>query len=475
MKIYHPKSFRFLLLSSFALVALPLLIGLVSAEYFMGQLASKSAATVYRTTSGVSNSRILLEQLRAQERKALLFDVLEDAALFSEVEDLHGKIQSSLLELIPIFPDGSQQERLFLLRDQENTLFSALSEHREDEELRKDILGGYKELNKLANEVSIESSKLMLNETEKFSEAVHLAQKTLFWQASCLIFFSIVLVTLFALIIIRPIRQIDQSIMRLGKGDFTTPVRVSGPKDLEFIGEKLNWLRGRLAELDQEKIKFVAHISHDLKTPLSALREGADLLGEEVVGGLNEQQKEVVGIVVNNSVKLQKLIENILDFNMAQARKAPLRQREFDITALIGEVAEAQKPLFLKKQISLLSPSEPMQLFADRRQISTVIENLLSNSIKHTPIQGEIHIKTNKTSRSIVIEMIDSGPGISEDEMDKVFSPFFQGRSPAYSSIKGSGLGLAIVQEYVANHKGTIEVLTDKKKGAHFVITLPQE
>jgi len=237
----------------------------------------------------------------------------------------------------------------------------------------------------------------------------------------------------------------------------------------------LNWLRGRLEELDQEKIKFVAHISHDLKTPLSALREGADLLGEEVVGGLNEQQKEVVGIVVSNSVKLQKLIENILDFNMAQARKAPIRQSEFDITALISEVAEAQKPLLLKKEISLHSPVEPMQLFADRRQISTVIENLLSNSIKHTPIQGEIHIKTNKTSRSIVIEMIDSGPGISEDEMDKVFSPFFQGRSPAYSSIKGSGLGLAIVQEYVANHKGTIEVLTDKKKGAHFVITLPQE
>ncbi|MEA3547356.1 MAG: HAMP domain-containing sensor histidine kinase [Thermodesulfobacteriota bacterium] len=475
MKIYHPKSFRFLLLSAFALVALPLLIGLVSAEYFMGQLASKSAATVYRTTTGVSNSRILLEQLRAQERKALMFDVLEDAALFSEVEDLHGKIQSSLLELIPIFPDGSQRARLFLLRDQENTLFFALSEHREDEELRKEVLGGYMELNKLANEVSIESSKLMLHETEKFSEAVHRAQKTLFWQASCLIFFSIVLVTLFALIIIRPIRQIDQSIMRLGKGDFTTPVRVSGPKDLEFIGEKLNWLRGRLAELDQEKIKFVAHISHDLKTPLSALREGADLLGEEVVGGLNEQQKEVVGIVVNNSVKLQKLIENILDFNMAQARKAPLRQRDFDITALISEVAEAQKPLLLKKEISLHSPSEPMQLFADRRQIGTVIENLLSNSIKHTPIQGEIHIQTNKTSRSIVIEMIDSGPGISEDEMDKVFSPFFQGRSPAYSPIKGSGLGLAIVQEYIANHKGTIEVLTGKKKGAHFVITLPQE
>ena len=459
---------------AFAFVALPLLIGLVSTEYFMEQLASKSAATVYRTTSGVSNSRILLEQLRAQERKALLFDVLEEPSLFSEVEDLHGQIQSSLLELIPIFTDNSQRDRLFLLRDRENSLFSSLSEHRKDDERRKDILNGYKELSKLANEVNIESSKLMIDETEKFSEAVHLAQKTLFWQASCLIFFSIILVTLFALILIRPIRQIDKSIMRLGKGDFTTPVRVHGPKDLQFIGEKLNWLRGRLAELDQEKIKFVAHISHDLKTPLSAMREGADLLEEEVVGGLNEQQKEVVGIVVNNSVKLQKLIENILDFNMAQARKAPLRQSEFDVTALINEVAEAQKPLLLKKEIALRCPSEPMQLYADLQQIRTVIDNLLSNSLKHTPVKGEIQIKTKRTGRSVIIEMIDSGPGITEEEMDKIFSPFFQGRSPDHSHVKGSGLGLAIVQEYIANHKGTIEVLPDRRKGAHFVITLPQ-
>lgn len=474
MKIYRPKSLLSLVLCSFALVVLPLLIALASAEYFMEQLADQSAQAVYRATTGSKNSRILLEQIRSQERKALLFDALGDSGLFRELEELHNQIQTTIKEQISLLADPAQKERLHLLQVQENHLFTTFQANPENDKLRQEALKKYKILNQLANAINGESGKLMIQETENLHAAVNEAQKNLLWQASFLIFFSISLITLFALLIIRPIRQIDQSILRLGEGDFVTPVHVSGPRDLEFIGKQLNWLKDRLAELDQEKIKFVAHVSHELKTPLAALREGAGLLEEEVVGPLTEEQKEVIQIISNNSIKLQKLIENILNYNVARARKSTIRPHNFNLTTLIKKVTDEHKPMILKNSIRLECPSEPLHIVADQDQIQTVIDNLLSNSLKYTPIEGNICITTKKQKHHVMIEIIDSGPGIKAEERNKIFSAFYQGQAPNYSSIKGSGLGLAIVKEYVYDHQGTIEVIADSRDGAHFRIILPQ-
>ena len=473
MKIYHPKSFFILLLVGFALVALPLLLALMSAEYFMEKLAEQSTRMVYRTTGCAKNSQILMELLRAQERKVLILDTLEDPEMFKDVEKLHQQIQETLALLQPVMSDKEQQERTSRLQLLENRFFFALQEHLTDSKARREIIQDYKELNSLAGEINRVSSKLMISEVENLQLAVNHAQKTIFWQTTCLVLFSISFITVSALVIIRPIRQIDQSIVRLGKGDFTTPVEISGPKDLEFIGKKLDWLRSRLAELEQDKIKFVAHVSHELKTPLSALREGAGLLEEEVVGPLNEQQREVIDIVSKNSIKLQKLIENILSYNMAQARRAPLRKTGFNLAGLLAEVVDSHKPLVLKKEIQLDWPDEVINLSADRQQVRTIIDNLLSNSLKYTPQKGRIEIRAKRQKDNIIIEIIDSGPGIAARDEDKIFSPFYQGKSPDSAPVKGSGLGLAIVREYVANHGGVIELVADNQKGAHFKITFP--
>jgi two-component system sensor histidine kinase GlrK len=475
MKIYHPKSFFIMLLSGFVLVAFPLLLALLSAEYFMGKLAEQSTRTVYRTTGSAKNSQILLELLRAQERKVLILDTLEAPEMLKDVEKLHLQIQETLDVLDPIMVDNNQIERTRQLRLLENQLFFALQANLSDSKERRKIIKEYKELNDIANEINEVSHKFMISETENLQKAVSRARKTILWQASILVFFSFSLITVFALLIVRPIRQIDQSIVRLGKGDFTTIIKISGPKDLEFIGEKLDWLRSRLAELEHDKIKFVAHVSHELKTPLSALREGAGLLEEEIVGPLNDQQKEVIDIVNKNSIKLQKLIENILSYNMAQARQAPLRKTKFNLADLLKEVVEGHKPLVLKKEIHLDWANELISLTADRQQIRTIVDNLLSNSLKYTPRHGSIEIKTKKQKQDVIIEIVDSGSGIAAWDADKIFSPFYQGKSPDSAPVKGSGLGLAIVKEYVVNHGGTVELVADKKKGAHFIIILPQE
>ncbi len=474
MKIYHPRSFFILLLSAFCLIIFPLLVALWSAEYFMGKLAEQSTQALYRTTGSAKNSQILLELLVAQERKVLILDTLEASEMFNDVEKIHLNIQETMTALDSVMVNNDQKERIRRLRLLENNFFSALEEHLHERKKRRKIIRSYKELNKLANEINEVSHKFIVNEAENLQKAVSHARKTILWQTSCLVLFTFSLITVFALVIIRPIRQIDQGIVRLGKGDFTTSIEISGPKDLEFIGKKLDWLRSRLAALEHDKTKFVAHVSHELKTPLSALREGAGLLEEEIVGPLNDQQKEVVDIISKNSIKLQKLIENILSYNMAQARQAPLSKTKFNLAYLIKEVAESHKPMALKKEIHLDWSDELINLTADRQQIRTVIDNLLSNSLKYTHRKGRIKIKTKKQKQNVIIEIIDSGSGIAGQDVDKIFSPFFQGKSPDSAPVKGSGLGLAIVKEYVANHGGTVELVDGEEKGAHFIIVLPQ-
>ena len=128
----------------------------------------------------------------------------------------------------------------------------------------------------------------------------------------------------FTRFIVRPIAELDASIRQLGSADFTRPIKVRGPEDLRYLGEQLDWLRRRLTELEAQKNRFLRNVSHELKTPLTALREGAELLNDGIAGALAPQQQQVVAIMRDNSVKLQRLIEDLLDYQRALHAAASL-------------------------------------------------------------------------------------------------------------------------------------------------------
>src|SRR4029079_19500091 len=153
----------------------------------------------------------------------------------------------------------------------------------------------------------------------------------------------IFLVIGFTILIARPIRQIDEAIRRLGQADFAVPVRVGGPEDLQHLGQQLDWMRQRLADLEQQKNRFLRHMSHELKTPLTALREGAELLSEEVVGKLTPEQREIAEILRNNSIELQKLIEDLLSSGQSQSRKVTVDLEPVDIRQVIERASADQR------------------------------------------------------------------------------------------------------------------------------------
>jgi two-component system sensor histidine kinase GlrK len=271
-------------------------------------------------------------------------------------------------------------------------------------------------------------------------------------------------------------RQVDRAIRELGKGDFSHSIAVSGPADIETLGRQLEWLRLRLAESSEEKNKFLRHMSHELKTPLANIREGTELLLDGSVGSLERQQQEVAGILRENSVKLQRLIENLLTFSAWQAKTASLELTQFDLKPLVFATLSQHRLVISSREIKLDLDIAAIAVRADEGKLRLVLENLISNAIKFTPSKGKIAIQADIQGNELVIEVADSGPGIAPEDQGRIFEAFYQGRRLQGGPVGGTGIGLSVVHECVQAHGGSIELKPDSESrcgGAHFVVRLP--
>ena len=475
-RLYRPRSFFSLLLTGFIFVALPLVIALVSSIQILDGLVQQSAVAVFRSVNRIDSCKKAADLLHGQERAARLYSVLGEAEHLQAVNSSYREVEELLRQFATLNTENDLAPLIEQLLASEHRLVAALNKASIDpapgkRELEA-ALAGYGEIGVLAIELERLSNTLMLREVDILKERVQSNKKALIWQVSGLIGFSVLLVVLFISLINKPVSQLDQGIERLGEGDFSTPIIVFGPRDLEAIGAKLDWLRKRLDTLDREKVKMLAHISHELKTPLSSIKEGAGLLKDGLVGPLSSKQAEVVAILDKNCNKLQRLIQNILDFNMAQANEIPLDLQDVGVDALIAEVADDHRNAMLARNIRLATKLASVTVNGNRKQLKAVIDNLLANAVKFTPDEGKIGIYMKIKGNKVNVLVEDTGPGISEEDRPQIFLPFFQGSQKNRSVVKGSGLGLAISKEYIQNFGGTLRLLPSSQ-GARFSVTLP--
>jgi two-component system sensor histidine kinase GlrK len=475
-RLYRPRSFFSLLLTGFIFVALPLVIALVSSIQILDGLVQQSAVAVFRSVNRIDSCRKTADLLHGQERAARLYSVLEETEYLKAVNSSYREVDELLRQFAVLNAENDLAPLIEQLQARERHLVAALNKVSGNLETSRGelevALAEYGEIGALASELERLSNALMIQEVDILKERVQSNKKALIWQVSGLIGFSLLLVVLFISLINKPVSQLDRGIERLGEGDFSTPIIVFGPRDLEAIGAKLDWLRKRLDTLDREKVRMLAHISHELKTPLSSIKEGAGLLKDGLVGPLSKNQEEVVTILDNNCNKLQKLIQNILDFNMAQANEIPLDPQDVRVDTLIAEVAEDHRNAMFARNIRLAMKLEPATVNGNRKQLKTVIDNLLANAVKFTPDNGDVGIYMKLKGNRVNVLVEDKGPGISEEDRPQIFLPFFQGSQKNRSVVKGSGLGLAISKEYIQNCGGTLRLLPSSQ-GARFSVTLP--
>jgi two-component system sensor histidine kinase GlrK len=473
MAVYRPKSFLQLVLIGFSLVTLPLIVAIVHATISVDRLADQSQRAVHNAVQVTQSSRMLVEQLIAMERQGRQYQVLGDAVLLQAYTTAHEQFQSFATRMASLPLDAFQQRQLRVLVSKEREVFETLRTQPRDSVQSEKAAAEFVSLTELARSILSQSNQLIDREIEVMQTAAGKAQRTLVWQTLALIPGTLLFATIFVTLISRPIRQIDYAIRCLGDGDFASNIAIAGSRDLENLGSGLNWLRLRLLELEEAKRKFLGRVSHELKTPLTAIREGVELLAEEVVGTLNYQQHEIVTILQQKSTHLQRLIENLLNFSMAQARSVSLIRKPVLLHRLLEDVAVDHKPVMIAKEVTLELRSSEVLVWGDDAKLRAVIDNLMSNALKYSPDGGKIRVTLHRNNHCAVLDVMDSGPGISPTEKDRVFEAFYQGQRCEGGHIEGSGLGLSIAREYIVVHQGTIELVDDVSQGAHFRVTLP--
>ena len=473
----YPRSFLGLLLAGFTLVALPLVGALAYSAWNTERLAGQSRTAVFNASQAARASRSMVERIASIERLARQMGVLEDPELVVAYARVHRSFQQLAGEISLLPLDDSQAAALARTVEHEQGLHDLLTATPPPKAGSPAVSELLDRLSDSAREVLAINNRIVDREVERLRTRAETVQRSLI----LLVLFSTAVALTIALAltryIARPIAEIDGAIRQLGGADFSRPIAVRGPEDLRYLGRRLDWLRRRLDEFETQKNRFLRHVSHELKTPLTALREGAELLHDQVGGPLTPVQKQVVAIMRDNSLKLQRLIEELLDYQRALHAAASLEVKPVQLDALVTEAARGHQLAAAAKGLRLALDVQAATLEADPEKLRSIVDNLISNAVKFTPPGGTIGVKARAVSGEAIIEVMDTGPGVPAEERESIFNLFFRGRTKAEGGVKSSGLGLAIARELVEAHGGRIAVVPDTEagaRGAHFRVTLPR-
>jgi len=459
MRLYYPRSFLKLLFVGFALVALPLMFALINNAISIDALANLSQKAVYQAVQATQSSRKLAELIPQMERVAHQMLILGERSLLDTYSVHRKQLLATAQEFASLPFDSGQRTALREIVEQEASIYQMLSNPASRPEDLQQAVKSFVGLGERALYINRRSNELIDWEVENMRATARQAQRITLWQLLALFPVVIFLVIGFTILIARPIRQIDAAIRRLGEADFSAAVEVGGPEDLQQLGERLDWMRQRLADLEQQKNRFLRHMSHELKTPLTALREGAELLSEEVVGKLTPEQREIAEIVRHNSIELQKLIEDLLSYGASQSHKPKLDLTRVELRRVAQRVLGDQKLALRAKQLKLSVDMQQITLSADFEKLRVMFDNLVSNAIKFSPSGGTITLSAGEEGNEVVIDVTDEGPGIGDHERAQVFEPFYRGQHAADTLVKGTGIGLSVVREYAQMHGGNAAAL----------------
>lgn len=466
----HRYSFRQLLLVAFLLIAALLSVASLRGLFTLEKLLRQSADGARRAVAHTADAQVLAERTVAMERSARQYLVLEDPVLRQRFEEAGRDARQALKRLADNLVSANLaaewQAHESGIEDQ---LKGTPADLREREAT---ITTAFRELeginDTIANQVRVtteQRNQVLMDELEA-------GRAELGRQMLIAIVVSVVLAFVFGLWFARPLKRLEQAVVGLGENRLDQPIVIRGPSDVRLLGRRLEWLRLRLAELDSDKSRFLRHVSHELKTPLAALREGVSLLEEGVTGTLSDDQKEVARILRQNTALLQSQIEDLLRFNAAAFEARKLVRQRVELVGLVQDLVSRQRLQWQARQLAVKVTGEPLWAEVDPDKLGTALGNLLSNAIRFSPVGATIRFSVTRVPGRACIDIMDEGPGVAAADRARVFEPFYRGERQPSDAVRGTGIGLSIVHEYITAHGGVVE-LQDDGPGAHFHIELP--
>lgn len=324
----------------------------------------------------------------------------------------------------------------------------------------------------ITRELNTQIDQVLDQRLQALNKTAQKTQTQLSTLAIVLIGIEAMLILFFSLTITRPVKRVAARIRALGTDEEYQGDKVGGPDELVHLDQQLDWLTERLAAVEKEKQRFLRHMSHELKTPLTTLREGSDLLADEITGTLNESQMEIAALLQNNSRELQTLIEQLLDYSRLNQNE-PVSIQEAPLQQLIQESIEPYKLLLEQKQIRLLQPATDFFVHTDRSMLIRILSNLISNAALYGDENGTLEIKCREDNHSRSIAVINDGPVIPASDVPHLFEPFYQGQNRRKGPVKGSGIGLSIVRDAAESIGAHVQLVENVNNRVGFKVVLP--
>ncbi|MBD3272039.1 MAG: response regulator, partial [Elusimicrobia bacterium] len=246
-------------------------------------------------------------------------------------------------------------------------------------------------------------------------------------------------------------------------------------KELREERDRLIKLNEKLREVDQMKSSFVSTVSHELRTPLTVINSTVNNLLDGVLGQIPEALIKWLEKIKNNTIRLNALIEDILDMARLESGKVDMHREKINLTSLVTKVVSNLQAISKEKNITITTqiPENLPSIDAHPGRIEQVITNLLTNALKFTPENGEIFVSVTRKGGYVQVAVRDTGIGISSENLLSIFDRFRQVENKQDPRAKGIGLGLAIAKEIIAQHNGRIWAESNPGKGSTFVFMLP--
>ena len=293
----------------------------------------------------------------------------------------------------------------------------------------------FADLSVLEREVASATSAAIIDMADAFHDRASKLKNALLAQAAMLIPAAIGLAAMFAVLIREPLQRLNAAIQVLGRGDLGRPIRVEGPATVEALGERLEWLRKRLLDLETQKLTFLRAISHELKTPLASMRTGADLLLARDDDA--RERREVLTIIADSSRQLQKLVEDLLQ--NAALRPMPLASaRPLRLDNLLSDVIESQRLPISARSLRVDRDLKLVWVSGHEDQLRILFSNLLGNAVKYTPEGGHFSVALSR-NRGLAVVDCTTADRASRRRIANGSSSRFNERKPPRTAPRAAG------------------------------------
>jgi signal transduction histidine kinase len=246
--------------------------------------------------------------------------------------------------------------------------------------------------------------------------------------------------------------------------------------ELEERNRQLEWQREELERAFRLKSQFLASMSHELRTPINALLGYTSLMRDQIYGELNQRQEEALSRMYTASQHLLELVNDILDLAKIEAGKMPVHIEPVNVGLIVRELSQTIEPMVRRKDLEYVVETEDdiPAIRTDRTKVKQILLNLLSNAVKFTH-EGRIVVRTRSAEGGIVVEVADTGIGIRDADVAKIFEDFRQVDQSSTREYGGTGLGLSITKKLLHLLGGAIRVESGFGQGSTFTVWLPQE